>query len=106
VTRSTAIAILITLGVWLVGFNLIGNLGNIMNIGRENPNEDLAQGFQYVNPGYDMGLGVGFLVQESELDGAPVADGADPVVALLALLAHVVVWFGCALLVVQKRNFE
>ena len=91
VTRSTAIAILITLGVWLVGFNLIGNLGNIINLGSEDPNEDLAQGFQYVNPGYDMGLAVGFLVKPQSDEFGIIDDGSDPVVAMLALLGHVVV---------------
>lgn len=108
VTRSTAIAILITLGVWLVGFNLIGFVGDIMNVGRSDPNEDLAQAFHYVNPGYDMGLALEFLVPSSlreELGGQP-EDGPSPTVAALALLAHVVVWFSAALLVVRKRNFE
>ncbi|MHB1260787.1 MAG: ABC transporter permease [Thermoplasmatota archaeon] len=109
VTRSTAIAILITLGVWLVGFNLIGFVGDIMNIGREDPNEDLAQAFHYINPGYDMGLAVSFLMENppSEEFGAPAPDdGPSSAIAALALVGHVVVWFSAALLVVKRRNFE
>ncbi|HUR25678.1 MAG TPA: ABC transporter permease [Candidatus Thermoplasmatota archaeon] len=109
VTRSTAIAILITLGVWLVGFSLIGFVGDILNIGRSDPNEDLAMAFHYANPGFDMGLAVGFLVPDSGADGftgAPAEGGPSPTIALLALLGHVVVWFSGALLIVRKRNFE
>lgn len=110
VTRSTAIAILITLGVWLVGFTLLEHTGELINFGRDNPDEDLAQFFRYLNPGYDMALGIDFLMPDEEspdeIPGFTPPEEPSPAIALLALLGHTVVWFGGAFLVVQRRNFE
>jgi ABC-type transport system involved in multi-copper enzyme maturation permease subunit len=110
VTRSTAIAILITLGVWLVGFNLLDHTGELINLGSDDPDPDLAQAFHYLNPGYDMGLAVGYLVSEEAGAGGPFGetggDGPSPAIALLALASHIVLWFSAAVLVVQRRNFE
>ena len=110
ITRSTAISILVTLGVWLVGFNILEHTGELINAGRDNPDEDLSQFFRYLNPGYDMGLGIGYLVPDVAPTGEPVggdpSDEPSPVIALLALAGHIVVWFSAALLIVQRRNFE
>jgi ABC-type transport system involved in multi-copper enzyme maturation permease subunit len=112
ITRSTAIAILVTLGTWLVGFNLIGEIGFFINLGSDNPDEGLQQGFRYLNPGYDMGLAIGFLVPETQDGGGGGPDfagagaQAEPSIALLALLGHIGLWFGLALLIVRRRNFE
>lgn len=111
ITRSTAISILATLGVWLVGFNLLQYTGDLINAGRDDPDEDLAQFFRYLNPGYDMGLGISYLASDeatNEATGAPMdtEDGPSAAIALLALAGHIVVWFSGALLVVRRRNFE
>lgn len=112
ITRSTAISILVTLGVWLVGFTLLQYTGDLINAGRDNPDEDLAQFFRYLNPGYDMGLGIGYLGGDGvpgEAGGDPTAppeDGPSAAIALAALAGHIVVWFAGALLIVRNRNFE
>lgn len=110
ITRSTSISILVTLGVWLVGFTLLQFTGDLINAGRDNPDEDLAQFFRYLNPGYDMSLGIGYLTGDDVSDGSSGggfgAESPKAGFALLALAIHIVVWFSAALLVVQRRNFE
>jgi ABC-type transport system involved in multi-copper enzyme maturation permease subunit len=103
VTRSTSIAILLTLGAWLVGFTILEHLGELIYAGRSHPDQGVIQGFRYVNPGYDMGVGIRFLTPALSTGDA---GGVDPGAALLALLAHIVLWFGLALLIVRRRNFE
>lgn len=104
ITRSTALAVLMTLGIWLIGFKLLGLIGFFITLGQEDPSEKLAVAFSYIDPSSDLGYATQLLVPEDL--GQEFSGGGDLGWAALALVIHIVLWFGLSLLVVKRRNFE
>ena len=102
-TRSNALAVLMTLGVWLVGFKIIGLIGFFLNLSRSDPNQSLQEFFGYLDPSTDMGFAVQLLLPD-EL--GLTADTGAIGYAALALVIHIVLWFSLAVVVVRRRNFE
>jgi ABC-type transport system involved in multi-copper enzyme maturation permease subunit len=114
-TRSTVMSILLVLALWLILFPILGNIGFFGELGRSNPDlgSDRVDAWRYINPAADMQTGARLLIPK----GSDLGDAVTFLnvfqtapkhveVAILALLAHIVVWVGLALLVVRRRNFE
>jgi ABC-type transport system involved in multi-copper enzyme maturation permease subunit len=111
ITRSTVMALLFTLGMWIIILPLLGQIGFFIELGNEqpDPNSDLAEGFRYLNPHNDMATAGKLLVSNNEvrevLDALSQSVDSVPL-AVFALLVHTVVWFGLSAVVVLNRNFE
>jgi ABC-type transport system involved in multi-copper enzyme maturation permease subunit len=106
-TRSTTMALLMTLGAWIIGFKVIGSIGIFITLGQKDPDPHLAQNFQYLDPGHDMTAAADLLVPDDLGPGSIFGSGPESLgLALFALAAHTVLWFALSFWIVQKRNFE
>lgn len=114
-TKSTVMSILIVLALWLVIFPVVGNIGFFAELGSDSPDIEATQvdAWRYLNPAADMQAGARLLVPEDSDLGDAVAffnifqTAPEHVnIAIVALLAHTVLWLGLALVVVRQRNFE
>ncbi len=110
-TKSTSVSAMTTLGVWLVGFPLLGSIGvfNALSSGRVSFHDASVQSWLYLNPAADMSSGVRLLLPGSSGDvfGNPLAPPPDlPWLAALVLLGYAVAFYFAAVAVVKRRNFE
>lgn len=111
ITRSTVMALLFTLGMWIIIFPLLGQVGFFIELSHDPPDldSDLVDGWRYLNPGADMSAAGAQLVKSEDvrsfLDFLGQTPDSTPL-AILALLAHIVGWTALSLLVVHRRNFE
>jgi len=114
-TRSTVMSILLVLALWLILFPILGNIGFFSELGRAGPdlNADRVDAWRYLNPAADMQAGARLLIPSGSDLGQAVTflnvfqtAPKHVEVAIFALLAHIAVWIGLALAVVQRRNFE
>lgn len=116
-SRSITTGFMLSLGAWLVLFPLLGAIGPFSQLGSDGPVDSHSIAFQwslYLNPASCMQASVRMLVPsvagQNELDLQdlnPLAFAPDSIpLAILALCSHIVFWYGLALLVVKRRNFE
>ncbi len=112
-SRSTVVSLLLTLAMWIIVFPLITNLGLFTTIGDRDFDGDFdsprIDWSRYLSPGAAMSIAGEILVKDDStraafefLSGTP----AHMSWAIVALVAHTVIWFGLSLLIVQRRNFE
>ncbi|MES2154164.1 MAG: ABC transporter permease [bacterium] len=110
-TKSTSVSAMVTLGLWLIGFPLLGSIGvfNAISGGHLDFHSAGVQFWLYLNPAADMSAGVKLLlpnVGETPL-GNPLAPPPDePWIAVLALLAYAALFYFASVAVVRRRNFE
>lgn len=110
-TRSNVMALLLTLGSWIIIFPLLGQVGFFIELGQDNPDmdSDSVRAWRYFNPGALMASAGEVLVADDEArSGLDFLSGAPKSLlgAVLGLLGHTAGWLALSLLVVNRRNFE
>ncbi len=122
ITKSTLMSFLYTLGVWLIGFPILGSIGVFTSL-RDAARDGTVQNFYdlpqvqawlYLNPVADMQAGLRALLPHDTGDTAQFLrllnffNGApnDSGLAALMLVVYTLIFYGLSVLVVKRRNFE
>lgn len=112
-SRSTALSILATLAVWILVFPIIAQIGLFTTLGDEDFQGDFddprIDWSRYLSPATSMTAAAKLLVPADDDRMFLEFFGGGPAHiewAIMALLGHTALFFGLALFVVQRRNFE